>query len=88
MYWESVVLKWQDVALGMSRMKSFLSQMDCKTAQGMMGQFQYDLCHTEQRNSKKHNAKGECLLCLPAGLFTLSILLCAPERASVPAAWL
>jgi hypothetical protein len=49
--------------------------MNCMTAQSMMGQFQFDPCHTEHRNHKKHHAKGECLFCLPAGLFTLFILL-------------
>ena len=54
----------------------------------MMGQFQYVLCHVEPRNPKKQHDKGECLFCLPAGLFTLSILLCARDGAVGPAAWL
>jgi hypothetical protein len=62
--------------------------MNSMTAQGMMGQFQNDLCYTEQRNPKKHHAKGECLFYLPAGLFTLPILLRAQEKAVGPAAWL
>ena len=62
--------------------------MNSMSAQGMMGQFQYVLCHVEPRNPKKQHDKGECLFCLPAGLFTLSILLCARDGAVGPAAWL
>jgi hypothetical protein len=62
--------------------------MTCIAAQGMTALFQYDLFHSEQRYHKKHQAKGECLLHLPVGLFTLSILLCAREGTAGPAAWL